>query len=96
MELENNIYKPNKIKRKLVEELNCEQISENIEKNKILNIQQKDIIKNSIQKSLKNNYIKKKKENLCYVLKSKKNTNNKKINLIKELKITKFSQPIKK
>ena len=58
MELENNIYKPNKIKRKLVEKLNCEQITENTEKSKILIIQQKDIIKNSLPKSLKINYIK--------------------------------------
>ena len=96
MELENNIYKSNKIKRKLVEKLNCEQITENTEKNKILIIQQKDIIKNSLPKSLKINYIKKKKEDLYNALKSKKNKNNKKINLIKELKITKFSQTIKK
>ena len=96
MELENNIYKPNKTKRKLVEELNCDQIEENREKSKILSIQQKDIIKNSLQKSKKNNYIKKKEENLSNVIKNQKNKNNKKINLIKELNITKFSQPIKK
>ena len=96
MELENNIDKPNKIKRKLVEKLNYEQITENTEKSKILIIQQKDTIKNSLPKSLKINYIKKKKEDLCNALKNKKNKNNKKINLIKELKITKFSQTIKK
>ena len=96
MDLENNIYKQNKIKRKLVEELNCEEFTENTEKSKNLNIQQKYIIKNSQQKSIKNNYIKKKKENLCTALKIKKNKNDKKTNLIKELKITKFAQPIKK
>ena len=94
MELENNIYKSNKIKRKLVEKLNCE---ENVEKSKILNNKSKNIIKNSAQKSIKNSYIKEEKEKLCNVLKMKKSKNNKKIILIKELHKKKyFTQPSKK
>ena len=84
MELQNNICKSNNIKRELsyqlIERLNYEEKAEKI---KVLNLKQKHIL----QKSLKNNYIINKKENLSYIMKNK---NNKKRNLIKELKTSKY------
>ena len=72
MELENLFYNSNFIKRKLtyqlVEKLNSKKNIENTEKN----FQQKDILKNLQQKTIKNDYIKNKKEILWNILKNKK------------------------
>ena len=98
MESQNNNNDPRNIKRKLYEKINCEEIIENRENIKIINAQQKHILKNLVPKSIKNDYIERKKEKLVInILKRKNNKNNVKRTLIKELKTSKFfTQTIKK
>ena len=83
MELENNIFKSNNLKRELsyqlIEKLNCGKE----EKIKVLNVKQKPLLR----KSIKDNYKINKKENLCYD--ALKNRTIKR-NLIKEFKIAKY------
>ena len=93
MDTENNIYKENIIKREfsfqLVEKINCEEIKS--EKIKCLYFIQKQSFKNLPQKSINHN---EKKKILFDIIKNK---NNRKRNLIKEIKnIKDFSQTIKK
>ena len=91
MDLENNIYKENNIKRELsfqlVEKINYEEIK--TEKIKGLNLIQKQTFKNLSEKSTKHN----KKEILFDIL---KNNNNRNRNLIKGIKNIKyFTQTLK-
>ena len=94
MDLENNIFEENNIKRELshqlVEKLNYEEIKTEIIKG--LNFIPKQAFKNLPQKSIKHNK-ENKKEILFDILKNKNNRNG---NLIKGIKNIKyFTQPIK-